>query len=166
MKGNKLPKLKYPYYLYLISMDSQKQTPFKKPRNDIPSYEDMLIGVRYAITINPCDKMQKFRDPLRLTSFLNEISKLLYHNNKIYRYTLYPELSPKGRLHYHGYITILDIDTFYLYSIPNLLKMSTIVIKPIKEESKEMWQNYCIKQSDFHSYILEHYMTITPLVNY
>lgn len=135
----------------------------RKPQHVIPDMEDLEHDYRYCFTYNPCDKYQHFKTHDRTSSFMQDMDKLFYHN--CYSLELYPELSKKGRYHYHGYITIHDKVLFYLFAVPVLIANGTMHIvkeEPPKPDSKyKSWQEYITKQSIFHEYIEEnHYKNI------
>lgn len=146
-------------------MDSEKATKktFIKKRNEIIDFEAVNTETDYAITINPCDKHQFFKDNHRIGTFMEDIHRILYNSSKVYKYRLYLEVSPKGRLHWHGYIKIKDPIQFYLYSVPHMLALSTVVIKPI--DDSEVWYNYCNKQLVLHTECLSNHFTKMPVTN-
>lgn len=123
---------------------------FKK-KNQIPNYEDVSTGVLYAVTLNPSDKFQHFNMTSRVNKTIVDLESILFYNDA--EWELYPEISCKGRIHFHGYVSIRDKNNFYLYNIPYLLKRCTIVIKDIHSfEDPTYWNEYIEKQLTFHAY--------------
>lgn len=133
-----------------------------KERNIIPELELMQPNKWYAFSCNPCDKYQHFKAMNRMGLFIGDLSNLFLHTG-IYKYELYIELSPKGRLHLHGRIKINKIVEFYLNVVSYLTTRSTVVIKPIDDEKK--WAEYCTKQHDLHNYIEIHHYTPMPITS-
>lgn len=135
-------------------------SPFKKPRNDVPSYEELEEGTTYAITFNPNDKCQCFGSTDRVSAvvptFLNALGTY-----RCASYELYPEVSKLGRIHLHGFIIVNDKNLFYVYFIPYILKISTISMKPI--DNFFVWMDYLVKQQDFHKYVERHLYNDVPL---
>lgn len=110
-------------------------------KNEIPKFETVAPYDMLAFTVNP--EPQYFGDLERLQKVIYYMKKLLASPN--YEYKLYIEISPKGRIHGHGWITIVDPIKFYLFDIEKLIKHSTICIKPIDNDEK--WTDYCTKQA-------------------
>jgi len=131
-----------------------------RKRNIIPCFEDLKVNEWYAITINPCDKYQHFRDPNRIGKFLNTLEDLLFHTG-VYKYKLWVELSPKGRLHLHGKIKIINKVNFYTNVVNYLTTRATVVIKTLEYEQE--WFIYCNKQWELHDYIRDNHYTSMPL---
>lgn len=133
---------------------------FPKQRNELIDFEDLEINKWYAFTVNPIDKYQHFRSFNRSGECLKDLNSIFCHY-KAYEIDLYPELSKKGRFHYHGIIKVMDKVWFYLSVIPHLLSVATISIKEIKDEA--IWLEYCRKQHEFHDYITLNHFTPIPL---
>jgi hypothetical protein len=121
---------------------------FKKAKNEIPNMEDIDCDTQYAFTLNPSDKHQHFGKTNRLSKCITELEVILFHNSA--SYCLFPEISKKGRVHYHGYIKIHNPYNFFLNAIHYILNHGTIVIKKIEDEGK--WEDYILKQ---HGIMLE-----------
>lgn len=115
---------------------------------------ELKENVDFALTISPSDRMQYFDNSNRLQvsyiTMLKTYKDLLkmYTNN----YKLFLEVSPKGRIHYHGTINIKDLIGFLLYVIPQLEKTCNICIKNIDNDDE--WKNYCLKQQE----LVKHYL--------
>lgn len=120
----------------------------RKAKNQIPEMDTIVTGVTYAFSYNPSDKHQYFSQTNRLNKCIVDLDSILLY--KSMKYELYPELSRKGRIHFHGYITFENIIEAYLYAIPHMLKHGTMTIIPIEDSVK--WMQYCCKQYKFHEY--------------
>lgn len=120
--------------------------PFKRQKDFALSPENIVVGVKYATTWNPCDKRQYFDDVKRIDKLkaYTETVLLEIPNVKI---ELDMEVSKKGRLHWHGTImftTVQSIKHFYVIQIHNLHELWNIDIDTISNE--EGWHTYCTKQ--------------------
>lgn len=111
-----------------------------KPRDIIPKPEDLRGDVSYAFSINP--ESQFFGDVKRVTRVINVMRRTL--NSDTISYRIYPEVSRTGRIHFHGYLRIWDTGRFYVYLVPELLKIATITLEEIFND--EIWEDYIIKQ--------------------
>lgn len=109
--------------------------------------EEAEEGVIYKITINPPDDMRSRGKEYLLTEvplFIAMIKKFIYSYIEVY-----PELSPNGRLHYHGYIIIEDLFGFYSHDIRLINSWCNFVISKLKGQSDDHlqeWVNYVQKQ--------------------
>lgn len=131
---------------------------YYKKRNILIDFEDLIKDQWYAITINPCDKYQHFKVLNRIGTCLEDLNKVFMFYKGI-DYEMYPELSSKGRFHWHGKIKIKDKVHFYTTIIPYLISKCTITLKEIGKE--EDWEDYCTKQKEFHDYIeIMHYTNV------
>lgn len=125
-----------------------------KKKTDVLPLESIELYKDYALTINPCDSFQFFGVPFRERSFyeslLNDfLSPMLSH-------ILFMEVSPKGRLHWHGTLQFQEtkeIIKYYTHQLPAWLARSTVVLKEI--DSSDKWFEYCRKQKTFHEYLKE-----------
>lgn len=120
----------------------------RKPKTQIPEMDTIVTGVTYAFTYNPSDKHQYFGQSNRLNKCVADLDTIMFY--KSMRYEIYPELSRKGRIHFHGYVIFDEIVDSYMYSIPFLLKHGTVVIKQI--DDSVTWMQYCCKQYKFHEW--------------
>lgn len=123
----------------------------KANHNEIPKYEDLQQGTLYAFTYAPSDRQQFWEELDRFELFKKKIGTFFMSIlGKTYiKFRI--ELSPHGRLHLHGYMTIDDKMSFYLYTIPKIEEFGQIHLKPINDPIK--WDAYCIKQNleqDWH----------------
>jgi len=108
----------------------------------------------FAITISPSDRLQYFNNSERMqVSYITTVK--LYKdilNKYLNKYELYLEVSPKGRIHYHGTINIKDIIGFLLYVIPQLENTCNVCIKNI--DNADEWKTYYSKQQE----LVRHYL--------
>lgn len=126
-------------------------------------FEDIEIDVQYAISINPLNEYSVSQKPIQ---WIKKNYDLLQQIVRGCTLELYPESSPTGRLHFHGYITIHDIFE-YLKFLHGLAVYGTYCIKTItppidneeeeyviQEDSEESespydtWEKYCRKQQN------------------
>lgn len=63
------------------------------------------------------------------------------------KYTMFVEISSKGRFHFHGYIEVHDIMNFYIFDVKTLMNNGTCVMKEIEDVTK--WHEYIHKQEKF-----------------
>lgn len=112
--------------------------------------EDVKIGVNYAFTVNPIDKYQLFKSFTRL----NDINKEMHHYlGTLKHYVLYPEISPKGRFHLHGWIWFndnIEIMQFYIDYLPMLQQKCCYEMDELNDVA--VWTAYCTKQKTLHDY--------------
>lgn len=135
---------------------------FKDKHKALP-LEAVKPGVNYAFTINPSDKYQLFNSFTRLSEIMKESHHYL---GQLKRYVLYPELSPKGRFHLHGWIwfnTDKEIIEFYLDYLPQLQRKCSYEMDELNDVS--VWTKYCLKQSSFHNIFTVFTYYAVPLQN-
>lgn len=135
---------------------------FKK-RNELIPFEEFEVGKYYAITLNPCDKYQHVTSGNRIGTALQELfTKIIVHLDLYYE--LWMEVSPKGRIHYHGYCKAEKENKkilFYICGLPRLLTVSTVVLKELSDDFS--WKRYVTKQWQLHQYIHQMHYTKMPL---
>lgn len=102
--------------------------------------EHLKVNEKYAFSLN-----QAF-DPNDLQESINHLYKMLNCCDSIAELVLYPEYSPIGRLHYHGYITIMDKYGFYSNDIHMIKKYGSFELDSIAHPDK--WMTYCTKNKD------------------
>lgn len=124
-----------------------------------PKYEDAKAhgDQAFAITINP--ENQFYGDPERAKKVVQRLRKQLAWEHCSYE--LHMEISPLGRIHFHGIIRIRQgcLKRFYCNMIPDLIGASnhayrnTVVMEIMKEGTlydgeggEGGWANYCEKQ--------------------
>lgn len=129
--------------------------------------EDINYGEQYALTINPCDKPHQYfnaNSARRAKDFHKNASE---HLEKLFsptycRIKLKLEISKKGRLHYHGWISFTDDDdirNFFLVVVRKLQDFCTFDLHKIvdkKVDGKKFdgtWKQYVNKQSLFNSWL-------------
>lgn len=125
-----------------------KQTSqFPQKHKGLP-LETIKTGINYAFTINPIDKYQLFNSFTRL----NDIMKETHHYiGTLKNYVFYPEISPKGRFHLHGWTWFNDyrsIVEFYMDYLPQLQKRAAYEFDELNDPDR--WSTYCTKQKAFH----------------
>lgn len=112
-------------------------------------YEECEEGVDYAITLNPEDTYQYWDIEQRMDAFnkyhKGYLGKLTASSiDNIFIMSLRIEVSPNGRLHYHGILKILNKKHFYLYTIHKLQKIYAYKIDTINKP--DVWETYYNKQ--------------------
>lgn len=112
-----------------------------EPKNLVPKLETILPGTVYAFTLSP--EVQYFEDVERVYKMNNLMKNRLRSPNISYK--LYLEISPLGRIHYHGWLWIENPYEFMRDDINKLISSATVCIKPIDDPMK--WEDYCTKQS-------------------
>lgn len=117
---------------------------FEKPRNCLLKYEDVKEGTLYSLTLNPAEQYHK--KPDRQIHVISDLLKL-FRSDKSCMGHVYVEISPHGRVHFHGVIGILDRWEFYLNLVPRIEDRYTIEIDTIKDEN--VWLKYCQKQQEY-----------------
>jgi len=110
--------------------------------------EDIDLVLWYAISINPDDSHQYMTEKeytKRLKLFVDNQKIILNRILQPLKYELYLEVSPVGRLHWHGYIKYNNIETlkrFYLTQVIKLKHISTFEIDTMNGK----WDAYVVKQ--------------------
>jgi hypothetical protein len=131
-------------------------------KNSSLKIEDIKIDVFYAISISPDDNHQEWgikKDnqsyKQRLDLFKTNQSLLINRILQPCRYKLFLEISPLGRLHWHGKIKFVDMDCvkrFYLTQIHQLTSVATFELDEIEDDDK--WQAYITKQNKIWNIII------------
>lgn len=126
-------------------------TEFHSERHSVISPEKVHPNVPYTFTWNPDDAHQGWkaeRETDRISQvrayFINLVVNKL---NATIKAEL--EVSPLGRLHFHGTIkfnSLQAIKRFYVMDIRNLLNNAQIEIDSIEDD--EVWDTYCRKQNE------------------
>lgn len=103
-------------------------------------------NVEYSFTFNPATQHTMIRE-LSERAY-REIHSMLVVLKHIRKYnackiTLYPEVSSKGRWHWHGYIIITDVYNFYVRCVPTLENTGMYEIDDINDP--EIWKLYISK---------------------
>lgn len=131
-----------------------------------PKMEQYIINVIYAITLSPPDrrqlngaKMIKGNELETYKTLMENINEDLQYFKKL-KYSsleLYPELSPTGRLHYHGYIQIKDILKFTYHDL-HLLNQISYEIDTMSEDPCGIYkyEQYVLKQKELWKPFIEY----------
>lgn len=112
-------------------------------RNAVPEYETLIPGDTYAFTLNPSDEYQKWDCDDRIKYVQRFVNRLLLTDS--FTYELYTEISHLGRIHFHGYMTMVNGFKFLLNDVRRITQAATIVVKPI--DNPEIWEEYITKQA-------------------
>lgn len=116
---------------------------YDKPKHDIPKLEELETDVQYALTINPIDQPRRLPNINEMLiedwmfeqqTFLNSLVHIKYHL----------QLEISSRFHFHGWIEITDPILFYIYDLPKIKEVATIVIKKCGKDN--VWHEYVNKQ--------------------
>lgn len=117
---------------------------FEKPRNSTLKLEDIKENTLYSLSLNPSD--QRLTKPDRMLHVIGDALKL-FHRDRSSMGHIYVEVSPHGRIHFHGVIGILDRLEFYVNMLPRIEDDYTIEMDTIKDE--KIWHDYCVKQQEW-----------------
>lgn len=129
------------------------------PKHESMPIENIVPGYWYSFSINPIDEYQYWRSlavDRREEMFRNYWKNFFLHQNNSYHTRLFPELSPLGRLHFHGLIsfeTKEHIKRFYMNDIYTLKLKCTFEIDEI--EDLEIWMQYITKQQDHFDWAVD-----------
>lgn len=125
-------------------------------------FENMQTNTLYAITINPNDDYQCWNNIDRIKDFISKTKSTILNINKDTAYLeLYLELSPTGRLHYHGYLKLHEKINFYTNMIHKLQHIAHVDIDTLDDSGK--WEEYVLKQRELHSYMIKNNIPL-PLI--
>jgi len=120
-----------------------------KPKNAVIKPECAIKYGKYAFSFNPQDQpdIQRFYS-VKLTAFESWFESYydLFRSMKYCIIQCVPEISAGSRIHWHGYIKILDQFNFYLYEVKRLEHHGTIEIDTYNPME---WDLYIKKQKDF-----------------
>lgn len=137
-------------------------------RNKCFKMEDMKLNTCFAVTLSPPDyrnivgcgskmiKGNELETTRQLESHLNDNIQY-FKKLKYCKLEIYPELSPTGRLHYHGYIEIKDIVKFYYHDL-YLLNEISYEIDTIDPETQKTYIEYITKQQRLMEPIIKEYL--------
>lgn len=112
-------------------------------------YECVTNNDTYTISLNPEDSYQFWNSDDRMEVFTLHhaayLKKLtLVNRTNVFTTDIYLEISPTGRLHYHGTIKILNKKLFYLHTLHKLQSYYVYEIDTIADS--DTWFAYCTKQ--------------------
>lgn len=131
--------------------------PYQKAQHVAPKIEDIKEGEIMAITLNP----SKEHDPTKhVMVFIKSQYNYLSEHSETggYKLLLFPESSPLGRIHFHGYIVIDNLLNWLTKGVILLKDLNSFAIKKFFDTDKpqdedeehlsgtEKWMKYCIKQ--------------------
>lgn len=137
---------------------------------ECPNVEDIKFKEDMAFTIAPNDQHQYFKENSlhRIQMFHTIVSEKIFQQLSPFAdYRLFLEISKNGRLHYHGYIRILNYG-FFIKAVYELQQWCTYCIKKLAEKdevnnrfSTSGWVKYINKQNMFRDTIDPEYRTIS-----
>lgn len=110
-------------------------------RNTWPKFETVKPEKSWAFTVNPAEQHFEMAD--RLTIVREELIDNLKCEWASYKF--YTELSPNGRIHFHGYIRIFNTVRFNLFMCSKIENYYTVKMEPVYDE--EGWLVYITKQA-------------------
>lgn len=132
--------------------------------------EQIVLDTDYAFSYNPKEQHDLvslsggeyeliIKD--RKKAFLRK-TKLMLHNLKGSSYRLWFEVSPKGRMHWHGYIRIHDLNEWFMHDTMMLMHYGAVCIKEITD--RPYWQDYVTKQYKIWSITIQSllYIDVPP----
>lgn len=139
-------------------MDSKYGKKFKQ-MNDVLKIEDIKVDVKYTFNFNPNDDFQYWHATDRIDKLHKMAQYWLDDIDAIIEMQM--EVSPLGRLHFHGTIKWglvanaplsapasqsgpSALLSFYLFTLPKLVTKGTLKIGNITDEA--IWDTYCHKQ--------------------
>lgn len=122
----------------------------KKHRLSLLPLESIQIDAKYTFNLNMSDEFE---------TLLQNVEQYKYFLKKYISpyctFELFPELSPLGRLHYHGYITFYDslkLVDFY-FSIRTFMSYCAMKIGHLNDD--KIWDDYIFKQQSHMQYAFE-----------
>jgi len=120
----------------------------------MPSIEEVDLEMSYAFSCNPGDSYQGFEQTGsdRIEHFQKHFEPTLMMLNQYAILDLHMEISKKGRLHYHGWLTFRSetLLLFYLKFVHALMKRCTftlVVVDWDKDPKGSKWKEYITKQT-------------------
>jgi len=116
-----------------------------KPQHASVKFEDLKEGQEYAITLNPTFPIGLNE---RYSAYIRKQITLLLDCVKDNVLILYPEISPIGRVHFHGYLHLNNIEQ-WAKDIIRLCAYGTVCVKQQFEVEGTLdgkWHLYCLKQ--------------------
>lgn len=130
--------------------------------------EYVELGGRYAITISPEDSRDSEKDTFKDYSDIKEHIREVNDNNiqnifkrlKFCEVEVYPELSPTGRLHYHGVLTVIDTVGFLWHDVQIIREQSICEVDTIKDMN--IWLEYVQKQQHLMNFYFD--MDVKPII--
>lgn len=129
--------------------------------SSVCSMENYKLGDYLPITINPAE--QFFGEDCRLSIIIDSMYKFLRDNTDYSRFELWPEISGKGQVHFHGIVRVGNPIKFHLMDVPRLIMYGHINIDicgKTDDDSEtvklnmEKWKKYCTKNTEFMTQVL------------
>lgn len=117
--------------------------------------EDIKLSTCYAVTLSPPDnrglvsrRIWNIQTPTKILEENIDKHVQIFKSLKYCELELNPELSPKGRLHYHGVIIIKDVLNFYYHDLHILNETMSYEIDTLSEDAEGLlkYTSYCVKQ--------------------
>jgi len=133
-----------------------------KPKNQSIKFEELKYGGDYAITINPLHGIAlNQKESAYLREQIKQLMDVFKHNSV----TLYPEVSPMGKIHFHGYFHLESL-TGWLKDVLRLQVYGTFVLKHLFQQEAEQgnkWELYVKKQSALWADLLDKTLIPYPI---
>lgn len=107
-----------------------------------PAPEEIQCGMLYTFNYNPSTQ-PAMNELTGFYDWIEHISKLITGLNNC-DIQMVPELSRRGRFHYHGFIIIHNPLKFFIYDVPKLLSDGVGEIDTIGDLCE--WSQYVYKQ--------------------
>lgn len=110
---------------------------------NLPSPEKIELNIQYTLTLSINHKITSLKSIV--SSYLRKIRDYIMPYAK---FTVYPELSAKGRLHYHGWIVFESLESvFYFYK--NIYGTTNIHVEIDTIADQNKWTEYITKSAKF-----------------
>lgn len=106
----------------------------------------------YSLTITFSKPLEKLKPWMQFRDTIGTIARKIAECSDDFE--IHPELTLKGRLHYHIRLQLKDKIKFYKSLIPFLNKCGYFDLS--KTKSYEQWQQYCEKESFVMKHVLEY----------
>lgn len=114
--------------------------------NKIIKLEEVCKKTFYTLTVNPNDSRQFFDKDNRMTKFLSYF-KMYIVPMFIGDVNGFIEISPTGRLHFHGTLKFRNNDQIYRFYLDNVHKLTTMCMLEIDTiDDIKVWNKYISKQ--------------------
>lgn len=136
-----------------------KKNYYKNYSNPAPELEKVNVGDELSITINASETFGKLNEYIRHYIYLMKHYMIPYMEIK----EMYPELSPKGRLHYHGIVKFTSLKKIIAWYFQGQhIKGFNISLDTITDSKK--WKKYIKKQYKHMKPVCKIYKLTTKLV--
>lgn len=111
--------------------------------------EDAKVDVPYKLNLNPPPDLLIAHEIKTVDAFISFMNVKLANFYCNIKYCV--ELSPQGRFHIHGWLTIKDLLGFYIHMLPRLNTMQGVLSTNITDmdtkSQYKTWDDYCTKQN-------------------